>query len=124
MKEDLLKLLENIKIKTGLTVGQISEKAGYTSNYVSEAISKNQVSKKLYNKILGVQESGSTIIKDAAGIILENQIELMATNRVILSILAEIQAPQQKRLPTELASIYRRMVKDEAEQVRGELKLR
>lgn len=118
----LHELIKEIQTKTGLTVGEISEKAGYGPNYISEQISKQSVSKKLFNKIQGVLDSEGNFIKDAGGMILENQIELLATNRVILSLFAEIQAPQLNRLPTELQSIYRRMVKDEAEQVRGELK--
>lgn len=63
-------------------------------------------------------------VKDAGGMILENQIEILASTRVLLSILAEIQAPQmkEKALPTQLLSIYRTMVKDEAKQVRNELR--
>lgn len=124
MKEDLQKLIEKIQSESGMTMQEISIKAGYGENYLSEQISKNNVSKKLYAKVQGIADTAGTFIKDAAGLMLQNQVELMATNRVILSILAEIQAPLAKRLPTELANIYRRMVKDEAEQVRKELGLK
>lgn len=60
---------------------------------------------------------------DAFGITIENQIEVLATGRTILSILAELQAPLKKGfLPAQLANIYRKMVKDEAELIRDELK--
>lgn len=60
---------------------------------------------------------------DALGITIENQIEVLATGRTILSILAELQAPLKKGfLPTQLANTYRKMVRDEAELIRDELK--
>lgn len=124
MKEELIKLLEKITAKTGLNQGEISEKAGYNTNTLAEAISKGRVTKSILKKVKGVLESEGTYVHDAGAMLIENQVEIMATNRVILTILAEIQAPQQKRLPTELAGIYRRMVKDEAELVRSELKQR
>ena len=61
--------------------------------------------------------------KDALGITIENQIEILATGRTILSILAELQAPLKKGfLPTQLSNTYRKMVKDEVELIRDELK--
>lgn len=64
-------------------------------------------------------------VQDAGSLMLHNQVEGVALLRVILSILAEIQSPlsKEKMLPTQLLSIYRKMVRDEAEQVRKELKL-
>lgn len=76
-------------------------------------------------KAADLQISNTAVqVPDAGTMLLQNQVELMATQRVILSVLAEIQAASAGRLPTELASIYRRMVKDEAVQVREELKHR
>jgi hypothetical protein len=124
MKEDLLKLIEKIQRATGMNQGEISEAAGYKSNYLSEQIAKNQVSKKLLRNVEEVLNKKSIPVKDAGGALLENQIEIIATGRVVLSVLAELQAPGLKRLPTELTSIYRRMVRDEAVQVRDELRQR
>lgn len=121
MKQELIDLIDKIQKATGLTQGEISEKAGYKAGYLSEQISKNQVSKKLYEK---VRLATAIQVRDAGAVIIENQVEIMATQRVILSVLAEIQAPQAQRLPTELANIYRRMVRDEAEQVQAELRQR
>lgn len=100
----------------------------------SGIIKKSEVLLKIQNKTnISAQKnaSGETngiekhfSVKDAGGMILENQIEILASTRVLLSILAEIQAPQmkEKALPTQLLSIYRTMVKDEAKQVRNELR--
>ena len=61
--------------------------------------------------------------EEGINILIKNLIELKAGQRVILSILAEVQAPtmQEKTLPTQLLSIYRKMVKDEAVQVGEEI---
>lgn len=63
-----------------------------------------------------------SFVKDASAVIINNQIELIAGQRVILSILAEVQAPQmkEKTLSTQLSDIYRNMVKDVVKQVREE----
>lgn len=63
-------------------------------------------------------------VKDALATMLQNQIELMTTTRVILSILAEVQSHQSrgKISSTHFLSNYRKMAKDVAELVRKELK--
>lgn len=55
----------------------------------------------------------------AIEILLESNIESIATGRAILAILSEVQAPlmKDKTLPTQLLSIYQKMVKDLAAQV-------
>lgn len=122
MKEELLKLIEEIKIAKGYTQGQISEMAGYDANYLAVCISKNQVSRKLLHNVQRLLLHENSIhVKDATVLSLEMQLEMVAANRVILSVLAEVQASVQNRLPVDLANTYRRMVKDEAEQLRQEL---
>lgn len=49
MKEELLSSIEIIKKKTGLSQGEISERSGYTPNYLAEAISSGKISNKLLN---------------------------------------------------------------------------
>jgi transcriptional regulator with XRE-family HTH domain len=72
--------------------------------------------------VLGIPNSSSTF-KRTSKVAMENQIELLAISRTILSVLAEIQTPLKKgSSPIQLASIYRKMVKDEAELIRVELK--
>ena len=102
-------------------MGEISEKAGYGPNYLSVSISKDKVTKKLYNKVRLVYDQESTFIKDAASRMVELLILDLATSRVALRILAEQQAPALKLPATEVANIYQRMARDEAEAIRGEL---
>lgn len=140
-KEKLQDLLDKIKEIKRIPQGRISKLAGYeTENYLSEIKSTGEISdnvikavETLYQKakanpeILekGYKETG-TLIQDAGAMIINNQVEIIAENRVILSILAEIQAPmmKEKTLPTQLRNTYQMMVEDVEGQVRKELGLK
>jgi hypothetical protein len=124
MKKELIDLLENIKEKFGYSREMVSEMAGYMPSYITFSISKNTISKKLMVKVREVAESKNSDnhITDADTLILNNQAEILAATRVIFSILAEIHAAQAGRLPTDLLHTYRKMVRDEAAQIRQESK--
>lgn len=122
MKEELLKLINQIKIEKGLTQGEISEMAGYAPNYITSIISRNQVSRKVLNNVQRVLNENSALIKDAVSPSLEIQMEMLATGRVILSALAELQAERSDRMPSEIAGTYQRMVKDQKSIIFHELK--
>lgn len=123
MKKQLLDLLEEIQKRTGMNQAEISIKAGYGPGYISEALSKDRVTQKLINKIRLVYDQESAFIKNAANQMMEIMIMTLATSRVALRILSEQQAPAMKLPATEVANIYQRLVRDEAEAVRGEVKV-
>jgi uncharacterized linocin/CFP29 family protein len=142
-KEKLKGLLDKIQEIKRINKSSISILAGYESgNYISERMSVNDVSDDLVKAVnslylrakndpsilINVNKEDlkkSVKINDSLGVTLENQIEILATGRTILSVLAELQAPLKKgSLPTQLANTYRKMVKDEAELIRVELKQR
>lgn len=60
-------------------------------------------------------------IDDVASALLQNDIELIALVRTSLSVLAEMNAPGLKTSSKALSDIYRKMAKDEAEQVAVEI---
>lgn len=142
-KERLKDLLDKIQEIKRINKSSISILAGYESgNYISERMSANEVSDDLLKAVNALYQKAkvdSSIlrninkedfkkqikIKDPLGITVEYQIEILATGRTILSILAELQAPLIKgSLPTQLANTYQKMVKVQAELIRAELKQR
>jgi len=132
----LIDLIDKIKEIKKISQGKISLLAGYeTENYISEAKSINNVSENMIKAVRGVYEKAiadpsilelkdQAVISNIPSLTMENQIELIATVRVVISILAEIQAALSdgKLLPTQLLNIYQKMVKDETIQVLDKLK--
>lgn len=132
-KDQLKELIKTIKSKTGLSQELISEKAGYERKTLTQLMSGGAKLDEAYNQLkmvfadeLKSSTSGKKkfTVQDPLGLVLENQIELLAAQRVILAILAESSAGQKGRPVKEFENIFRQMVKDEAEQVRAELRQR
>ena len=128
---NLKQAIKMIGTKKGLSRDEIAAKLGYNPSYLSTAANNptqnliNAVKEQFKEELSGVTiEGGSFETDDAGSVIIENQIEILASSRVTLSILAELQSSlmKDKTLPTQLLGIYRKMVKDEAIQVRDELK--
>lgn len=135
--EVLIDLIDKIKKIKKINQGKISLLAGYdTETYLSEAKSTGNVSDNIIKAVRNVYEKAladpsfldggieKIEIKNVPALTIENQIEIIASVRVIISILAEIQAalPEAKLLPTQLLNIYQKMVRDEAKQFFDELK--
>ena len=137
------KEIKRIKDKQKLTAARISEILGVSQDRLTKWMQKDLDPKEedvitmegklgmsieeimKLEKLPTVQKvpNDSIQFNDALGVTIENQIEILATGRTILSILAELQAPLKKGfLPTQLSNTYRKMVKDEVELIRGELK--
>lgn len=60
-------------------------------------------------------------VEDVAASVLRSNIEIIASQRTILSILAEMNSPGLKTSSKALSDTYRKMVKDEALQVADEI---
>ena len=114
-------LVESGEVKNKLA---IVEALDWDNTMLSNVIAgRRNVPPDIYKKFTEIY---NIEIEDPGGTAIENQIEILASYRVILSVLAEIQSSlmEEKMLPTQLHNIYRKMVRDEVEQVRDELRMK